>query len=174
MHDLKNLEPRHREAMDNVTELLQAFMERQEKLRQENKILSRDYSFDGNEIHAERTYNKIIINLIQLIRYFLMGYSPEEVGNKLKNTFIEYKYSMKISQWFWNASVKIYPYAKNIIRLDEYKINTLGYINCKDLIFHILDICIPKYGGIFSMAIDENYDSIALDYAVGLIKKEIE
>lgn len=167
MYNLKNLDPIHKEALDNVTGLLQAFMERQEKLRQmfKGKILLEKCE-TGGHAQSERINNAIIINFIQWVRYFMWGNSPEEVGIKIKN----------INRWIWvagDAEPHIYPWTKEILKIDDSQLTRYGTIRYKDLVYQILDLCVPsRPKGLFGL-MDGDYGSITLDNTIEVMKKEM-
>ena len=111
MYNPKTLDPIHKEALDRATELLQAFMERQEKLRQWSKQTS--------EWNDERNNNALIITCIQWIRYFLWGNSPEVVEIKTKT----------LNRWIWNNTTGgpvIFPWAEDVLKIDTTELNQYG------------------------------------------------
>ena len=167
MYNLKNLDPIHKEALDNVTELLQMFMERQEKLRQmlKGKIPFEKCETDGHA-QSERTNNAIIINYIQWVRYFMWGNSPEEAYIKTKN----------ITRWIWgvNTGPHIYPWTKETLKIEDNQLTQYGALRYNDLVHQILDLCVPVQSkGLFEL-MNENYGSITLDNAIELMKKEMK
>lgn len=175
LYNLKNLDPIHKEALDNVTELLQAFMERQGKLRQmiKGKIPFQEYANVG-DVKSEIAHNSIIINFIQWVRYFMWGNSPEEVGIKIKN----------INRWTWVASETtsslageagpvIFQWAKETLKIDDSQLTRYECLPYKAVVHQILDLCVPpRPGGLFGL-MDGNYGSITLDNAIELMKKEM-
>jgi hypothetical protein len=167
MYNLKNLDPIHKEALDNATGLLKMFMERQEKIRQMLKgKIPLEKCETGGHAQSERTNNAIIIDFIQWIRYFMWGNSPEEVGIKVKN----------INRWVWTANTSgphIYPWTKETLKIEDDQLTQYGALQYKDLIHQILDLCVPaRPKGLFGL-IDGNYGSITLDNAIEEMKKEM-
>lgn len=159
MYNPKTLDPIHKEALDRATELLQAFMERQEKLRQWSKQTS--------EWNDERNNNALIITCIQWIRYFLWGNSPEVVEIKTKT----------LNRWIWNNTTGgpvIFPWAEDVLKIDTTELNQYGRMPYKKMVNHLLNIIIPKRtGGLFGL-IDGDYGSITLEDCVRKMKEEME
>ena len=170
MYNLKNLDPQHRETLDKITELLQSFMERQERLRlmiSGKQPLERCESI--GQAQSERTNNRIIINFIQWVRYFIMGNSPEEVGIKTNHT---------INRWTWHPlyhnTISIYPWAEKTLMIKDDQLAECKFISPKSLVQCVLNLCTPeKPHGLFGL-MDGNYGSITLDNAIELMKSEME
>lgn len=160
MYNPKTLDPIHREALDHATELLQTFMERQEKLR-------RTHNDTTSEIISERNNNALIITCIQWIRYFLWGNSPEVVRIKTKS----------LNRWAWNNAIsgpKIFPWVKDVFKIDNSELDQYGHITHRGMIEHLLDIIIPKRtGGLFGL-MDGDYGSITLENCVRKMKEEMD
>lgn len=168
MYNLKNLDPIHKEALDNVTELLQVFMERQEKLRQMLKgRIPLEKCETGGHAQSERINNALIITCIQWIRYFLWGNSPEVVRIKTKS----------LNRWYWNNTTdgpKIFPWAEDVLKIDTTELNRYGCMPYKKVVNHLLNIIIPKRtGGLFGL-MDGDYGSITLEDCVRKMKEEME
>lgn len=168
MYNLKNLDSIHKEALDNVTGLLQAFMERQEKLRQMLKgKIPLEKCETGGHAQSEKTNNAIIINYIQWVRYFMWGNSPEEVRIKTQNV---------INRWVWtagDAGPVIFPWTKETLKIDDSQLTQYGYLPYKAVVHQILDLCVPaRPKGLFGL-VDGNYGSITLDNIIEAMKKEM-
>ena len=178
MYNLKNLDPQHREALDKITEILQSFMDRQEMLPlmiSGKQPLERCESI--GQAQSERTNNRIIINFIQWVRYFIMGNSPEEVGIKTNHS---------INRWTWHPlyhnTISIYPWAEETLMIKDDQlvecksISPVRYISIspRSLVQYVLNLCTPKKPrGLFGL-MDGNYGSITLDNAIELMKREME
>ena len=168
MYNLNNLDPIHKEALDNVTGLLQSFMERQEKLRLmlKGKIPLEKCETGGHAL-SEKTNNAIIINYIQWVRYFLWGNSPEEVRIKTQNV---------INRWVWNAGDAgpgIFPWTQEALKINDSQLTQYGHLPHRVLVHQILDLCIPpRPRGLFGL-VDGDYGSITLDNTIESMKKEM-
>ena len=160
IYNPKTLDPIHKEALGRATELLQAFMWRQEMLRQWRKQKS--------EWNYERSNNAKIITCIQWIRYFLWGNSPEVVRIKTKSL---------LNHWSWNNTTDgplIFAWAEYTLKIDATELNQYGCMPYKKIVNHLLNIIIPKRtGGLFGL-LDDNYGSITLEDCVRKMKKEME
>lgn len=168
MYNPKTLDPIHKEALDHATELLQVFMERQDKLRQmiNGKIPFDDFVLDCYAT-SERNNNSLIITCIQWIRYFLWGNSPEVVRIKTKS----------LNRWCWNNTIsgpKIFPWAENTLKIDADELNQYRCMSYKKIVNHLLNTIIPKRtGGLFGL-MDGDYGSITLEDCVRKMKEEME
>ena len=173
MYDLNSLDSHHKEALDRATNLLQIFMERQEKLRH---MINGKIPFDESEpkwregwgATAERNNNSLIITCIQWIRYHLWGNTKEEVAIKTGN---------RLYWWCWDNSASgpgVAPWAREVLGIDDCVLDDYGYTTYRKLMHRLLDIVIPKRtGGLFGM-LDGDYGSITLEECVGKMRKEMK
>lgn len=165
MYNLKNLDPIHKEALDNVTRLLQSFIERQEKLRQMIKgKIPLEKCETGGQVQSEKTNNAIIINYIQWVRYFMWGNSPKEVRIKTQNV---------INHWGWSPNPTIFQWTKETLKIDDSQLAQYRCLPYKAIVHQILDLCVPpRPRGLFGL-VDGNYGSITLDNVIEVMKKEM-
>ena len=169
MYNLDNLDPYHKEALDRATNLLQTFMERQEKLRQmiNGKIHFDDFGPVWSAT-SERNNNALIITCIQWIRYYLWGNTKEEVAIKTGN---------RLYWWCWDNSTSgpgVAPWAREVLEIDKGMLDGYGYTTYRKLMHRLLDIVIPKRtGGLFGM-LDGDYGSITLEECVRKMRKEMK
>ena len=148
------------EALDNTTELLQEFINRQEKLREMSKSL--EYYNYRLQYDSERDQNAVIINAIQWIRYHLWGNSIEVINNKTNNRFKRWKFKET-----YISGPTIYQFAKETLSIDDDLLLPVGskdprkYITYKNLILCIMNKCFPKEPtGIFAVINDYTYSII--------------
>ena len=161
MYNLKNLDPMHKEVLDNATELLQAFIDRQHQLRKLIKENGR-----SENVTYEQNYNANVISFVQWVRYHLWGNDDKTIENKTQ-----------ITPWKFHASVlcpgsyciKRSPFACNILGIDS----PIDSITAREIVEAILKIITPhRETSIF--AIDEHVTgSIILETELDRIKKKI-
>ena len=185
MYDLRHLDPIHREALDNCTELLQCFMERQNDLRKQLKDAwhRKDYHQTSGELQSEKSSNANIVKYIQFVRYHLQGCDKKQVAIKTNH---------EITEWNLRAEYggpRLHDYAIEKLnpsrdRLYHVQFQYGGFqdyytITYRNLVLTILDKVIPprESNGIFGL-MDENpnkaYGSITLEAAVNNIMSWLE
>lgn len=97
----------------------------------------------------------------------MWGNSPEEVRIKTQNV---------INRWVWvagDAGPAIFQWTKEALKIDDSQLTQYGAIRYEDLVYQILDLCVPaRPRGLFGLT-DGNYGSITLDNVIELMKMEM-
>lgn len=127
-YDLKSLDKQHYEAYRKCTDLLQMFMNHQHQLRKHEKESKNHQTFFNT--NWELKENQKIINLIQWVRYHLMGNDDYQIVQKTH-----------ITSWVFASDYNYYTlfdFTQNIFKIDA------GYATLKCMVELILEYISPK------------------------------
>jgi hypothetical protein len=129
-YDLKSLDKQHYGAYRKCTDLLQLFMDHQCQLRKhEKESKNHQYAIFFNT-NSELKENQKIINLIQWVRYHLMGNDDYQIAQKTH-----------ITSWVFASDYNYYTlfdFAQNIFKIDA------GYATSKGIVGLILEYISQK------------------------------
>lgn len=166
MYNLNNIDPEHKEALNNVNDLLKEFLEYQFRLKQQRRLLfkqSQDALCISSEVNisSEINSNANIIGCIQWIKYHLWGNTDEDIRKKTPGNI-----SVALSGYFFNenCTITLYPFIQDKLQIDIPE-GYLGFplITFKCAIEKLIDLFIPnKTYSIFDIYNDSSKGSIVL------------
>ena len=160
MYNPKTLDPQYKEALDNATELLQKFIDRQCYLRKLVKEKGR-----SAEIIGEQYVNIGIIPFIQWVRYHFWGNDDTTIINKTNITRWTFTANAEYSSYYIHQS----PFACDALGFDR---NTFK-VSATEIVEAILNIIIPKREHSIFAVDDQITESINLKYELDRIKSKI-